>query len=105
MDILIFKTNLHNTAMVDRAKPLLQNISGIQRWNVDIHDCDKILRIEADSGGVRVYYNGVLKATYPKHGSGWYFKAGVYTQSNLAQGDAPDAYGEVVIYSLHVQHD
>lgn len=64
MDILIFKTNLLNTAMVDRAKPLLQNISGIQRWNVDIHDCDKILRIEANSLSARQVENILQNAGY-----------------------------------------
>lgn len=35
---------------------------------------------------------------------GCYFKAGVYTQSNPDQGDAADAYGEVVIRDLVVSH-
>lgn len=64
MDILIFKTNLLNTAMVDRAKPLLQNISGIQRWNVDIQDCDKILRIESNSLSARQVENILQNAGY-----------------------------------------
>ena len=33
-----------------------------------------------------------------------YFKAGCYTQSNVDQGDEPDAYGEVIIYSFFVSH-
>lgn len=47
MDILIFKTNLENPELVSRAQPLLQNLQGISRWNVDMHDCDNVLRIEA----------------------------------------------------------
>lgn len=41
----------------------------------------------------------------------WFFKAGVYTQSNTTNSgwsggpDAADAYGEVVIYGLTVTHD
>ena len=35
---------------------------------------------------------------------GCYFKAGCYTQSNVDQGDEPDAYGEVIIYSFFVSH-
>ena len=47
MDILIFKTNLNNTELVTQAKPIIQNIRGIHRWNVDMQDCDHVLRIEA----------------------------------------------------------
>lgn len=47
MDILIFKTNLENPELISQAQPLLQNISGIKRWNVDIQDCDNVLRIES----------------------------------------------------------
>jgi hypothetical protein len=49
MDILIFKTNLLNPQVVDRIKPHIQNISGIRRWNVDLQDIDKVLRIEAQN--------------------------------------------------------
>lgn len=47
MDILIFKTNLHSPELVNLAKPVIQNIRGISRWNVDMHDCDNVLRIES----------------------------------------------------------
>lgn len=47
MDILIFKTNLDNPLIVNRVQPVIQNIPGIRRWNVDIQDCDNVLRIEA----------------------------------------------------------
>lgn len=47
MDILIFKTNLSNPDRINQAKPVLQNIRGIHRWNVDMQDCDNVLRIEA----------------------------------------------------------
>ncbi len=47
MDILIFKTNLENPELINRAGPLLQNIRGIKRWNVDMQDCDNVLRIES----------------------------------------------------------
>lgn len=62
------------------------------------------VRIVAESNHIRVYYNNVLKVNYAKSGAGYYFKAGVYTQSNTSRGDAPDAYGEVKIYSLVVSH-
>jgi poly(beta-D-mannuronate) lyase len=62
------------------------------------------LRITAAGGRVQVDYNGVRKGDVPLAGSGWYFKAGTYTQSNPSRGDAPDAAGQVVIYSLDVRH-
>ena len=62
------------------------------------------LEIAAADGHIRVSYNGTQKADIVKSGAGWYFKAGSYVQSNLSRGDAPDAQGQVVIYTLHVQH-
>ncbi len=59
--------------------------------------------VTANPQGISVSYNGVPKVTYDKIGSGYYFKAGCYTQSNTAHGDASDAYGEVVIYDLQVK--
>jgi hypothetical protein len=47
MDILIFKTNLNKPEHLNRVQPVLQNIPGIKRWNVDMQDCDNVLRIEA----------------------------------------------------------
>ena len=58
----------------------------------------------ARNGGVECYYNGKHIYTYPVSTSGCYFKAGCYTQSNTSKGDAPSAYGEVVIYNLSVTH-
>ena len=47
MNILVFKTDLHSPERIQRAKPVIQNIDGISRWTVDMHDCDNVLRIEA----------------------------------------------------------
>jgi hypothetical protein len=63
------------------------------------------LKIVAANGHIQAYYNDVLKVDYTHSGSGWYFKAGCYTQSNTSKGDLPSAYGEVVIYSLQVTHN
>jgi poly(beta-D-mannuronate) lyase len=62
------------------------------------------VRITATGGQVTVDYNGVPKVHYQAAGSGWYFKAGAYTQSNLSKGDAAGAYGEVAIKGLTVTH-
>jgi hypothetical protein len=48
MHILVFKTNLEDMGSVHHAGRLLNPMSGIHRWNVDLHDSDNILRIEAD---------------------------------------------------------
>jgi hypothetical protein len=62
------------------------------------------VKVVAASGRVKVFYNGALKVDSARSGSGWYFKAGCYTQSNPSKGDAPTAYGEVLIYALDVTH-
>ena len=62
------------------------------------------IRILASPSGVRVVYNARRQVVVRINGTGWYFKAGCYVQSNPSRGDAPTAYGEVVIYALSVQH-
>lgn len=64
MDILIFKTNLHNPELVNQARPVLQNLPGIHRWNVDMHDCDNILRIEAQQLSARAVESRLQDAGY-----------------------------------------
>jgi hypothetical protein len=62
------------------------------------------LEIDATGGHIRVSYNATPKADITTSGSGWYFKTGSYVQSNPSRGDTPDAVGQVVLYSLTVQH-
>jgi hypothetical protein len=64
MDILIFKTNLESPELVNRVKPLIQNLQGIRRWNVDMHDCDNVLRIEATELSPRSVEDTLQKAGY-----------------------------------------
>ena len=47
MEVLIFKTNLVDHAHVSNVQQFLDQHPGIYRWNVDLNDCDNILRIEA----------------------------------------------------------
>jgi poly(beta-D-mannuronate) lyase len=63
-----------------------------------------IVVVSATPNGIRVTYNGSRAVRVPRVGTGWYFKAGCYVQSNPSQGDRPHAYGEVVIYDLNVRH-
>jgi hypothetical protein len=71
------------------------------------------LELKATPAGVRVTYNGSSVVEYDEVGDDNYFKAGCYTQASDKpqeddpedqQYDKPDAYGEVVIYALSVQH-
>lgn len=71
------------------------------------------LRIIATSSGIRIRYQKsgsgvVVERSVKKTGSGWYFKAGDYTQASSKVPTGSDKYGtgagEVVIYGLEVVH-
>ncbi len=62
------------------------------------------VNVSASSGIIQVAYNGTTKAKYSNTGSGYYFKAGCYTQSNPTKGDSSNDYGQVIIYKLGVSH-
>ena len=49
MQVLVFKTNLSDPQLVDSAAIHLSAHPQIQRWNIDRHDCDNVLRIETES--------------------------------------------------------
>lgn len=55
-------------------------------------------------GTITIGYEGRTVATERHTGSGNYFKTGAYTQSNPDRGDAPGAYGEVLVLSAVVRH-
>ena len=66
------------------------------------------VKFVAENGKINVFYNGSKDPVYSlsKKGSGYYFKAGAYTQSNCSKESVCDGgnYGEVVIYDLAVKH-
>lgn len=45
MSILVFRTNIINATHVKRVSPHIKKIDGIQKWNIDLHDVDKVLRV------------------------------------------------------------
>lgn len=47
MEVLVFKTNLRFKKQIDAVSSHINNLRGISRWNVDLDDTDKILRIES----------------------------------------------------------
>jgi hypothetical protein len=44
--IFVFKTSLSSISEVRTLKPLLDNHYRNAKWNVDLEDCDNILRID-----------------------------------------------------------
>lgn len=59
------------------------------------------IKFVASGDAIRIYYNGALKVELHEQCIGCYFKAGAYLQSNT-NWDAPNSYGEVIIYGLTV---
>jgi len=49
MDILVFATNIADTKAVSKVKTLLTALPDIKNWNIDLDDCDRILRVECDN--------------------------------------------------------
>lgn len=47
MKILVFKTNVSSRRKAKRAGDVLAALPTVCKWNFDLDDCDKVLRIEA----------------------------------------------------------
>ncbi len=62
MTIHVFKTDVRNRKNVSALAPHLQNIEGIIRWNVDLQDIDKVLRVECASVPATLIEKSVRKA-------------------------------------------
>jgi hypothetical protein len=45
IEILVFKTNLTDAKRIEDVESLLEVHPHIVKWNVDLEDCDKVLRI------------------------------------------------------------
>lgn len=45
--IHVFKTSVKNKAQIKKLKPALDSSFQDIKWNFDLEDCDKILRIES----------------------------------------------------------
>lgn len=75
---------------------------GVRRWRFGL----VLGNAATTTVRIKVFYNGSKSPAddFPAKANGCYFKAGCYTQSNLSQGDQADAYGEVVIYELAIEH-
>ena len=64
MDIIVFKTNIKRKKQVALLNQYLENISGIVKWNVDLWDKDKILRIVSNSVSPRSVEERLRSAGY-----------------------------------------
>lgn len=49
MNVLVFKTSVADPLIVKALKPSLDKLVGEGKWNFDLADCDKILRIASAS--------------------------------------------------------
>lgn len=47
MNVIILKTNIRYKKQVKSVAPLLDQQDSIYRWNIDLNDVDKVLRIES----------------------------------------------------------
>ncbi|HEY9535055.1 MAG TPA: hypothetical protein VIQ77_10980 [Mucilaginibacter sp.] len=45
MNVLIFSTDVSAPEQVSKVQPVLAAIPSISDWNIDLEDCDKILRV------------------------------------------------------------
>lgn len=68
-----------------------------------VHGTPFDLILKAYIGKVEVIYN-MTRYTISASGGQNYFKAGCYLQTNPSKGDDPNAWGEVIIYSLKITH-
>jgi hypothetical protein len=63
MEVLVFKTNLTDNRVKD-IESYLDIHPHIQKWNVDLQDCDHILRIESNGVEVTEVEKILLNAGY-----------------------------------------
>ena len=51
--IYVFKTSVKTKSQVRKLKPKLNSILPMDKWNFDLDDCDRILRIDSDEQTVQ----------------------------------------------------
>ncbi len=64
MQVLVFKTNLTNVHRISDVENSLDVHPHILRWNVDLQDCDNILRIESNALAGKEVEDMLLQAGY-----------------------------------------
>ena len=64
MEILVFKTNVEDKKHVRRLFKLFRALQGVLRWNVDLQDHDKVLRMETVAISPRAIESTLHQAGY-----------------------------------------
>lgn len=64
IEVLVFKTNLSNTNRIADVESKLDIHPGIYKWNIDLNDCDFVLRIVSRNITPTEVENMVLSAGY-----------------------------------------
>jgi len=64
IEILVFKTNLTDTKRISDVESLLDIHPHIVQWNVDLNDCDNVLRIVSRNIAAQEVENMLLNAGY-----------------------------------------
>lgn len=59
--VYIFKTNVTTKVAIKKLAPALDKVSFITKWNFDLQDCDKVLRVEAPEFDTEIIC-GLLKS-------------------------------------------
>ena len=63
-DILIFKTNIRDEYDVEKIALLMTEDPRIKKWNIDLQDIDKVLRIESQQVQEQEIIARIRKAGY-----------------------------------------
>jgi len=64
VEILVFKTNINDVKRISDIEPLLDVHPHIVQWNVDLKDCDNVLRIVCRNVAPQEVENILLNAGY-----------------------------------------
>ena len=64
VNLLIFKTNISSKKQVTKVAKLLNAEDEILRWNIDLQDIDRVLRIEAINVSNREIISIIQKAGF-----------------------------------------
>ena len=64
MEVLVFKTNVRFKRHVTEVATRLGQFADISRWNFDLQDKDRILRIEAAALSPKIIENELQRAGY-----------------------------------------
>jgi hypothetical protein len=64
MEILVFKTDIHNHTEIEAIASIIGILPTVSRWNVDLQDVDKILRVESREACARNIEEVLQKAGF-----------------------------------------